>query len=204
LESALRAREVRMRSTLFGSMVLTAVLLVPRPGHALDARRDRSGVYFGIGVGGGTGTSPHDFSLQKDRGGVGMVLHARAGGGLSQKLTFDASLTHFTQTETGGPIEEANQHTLFAVAANAYLTDSLFLRGGVGISQGELSDSFTALGAKVTNSASAMALGVIAGGGIEFFLGSDMAASFTLQGQFHTAATVRFSGVLGYAGITWY
>ena len=193
-----------MRLALFGSIVLTAVLLLPSPANALDARRDRRGIYFGLGVGGGSGTSPHDASLRTDRGGVGMVLHARGGGGLSQKLTFDASLTQFRQAETGEAVEEVSEHTLLAIAANAYLTKHLFLRGGVGISQGSLYDTATVLGAKVSNDASAMALGVIAGGGIEFFLGSQMAASFTLQGQFHTAASVRFSGVLGYAGITWY
>lgn len=167
---------------------LAALLMAAPPALALDAYQSRKGVFAGGGIGGGGGKTDVDGFDGGD--GIGIVVQGRAGGGLSQNLTMDLSYTWFTRDRTG--------HGLMAVASNVFLTDELFLRLGVGLGRGAVTDSS---GDVETEDFS---LGLLAGGGIEFFLDSNLAAGFTVQLQQHLVSKVQYSGVHGVVGLTWY
>jgi len=179
---------------------LAALAVWPSPASALDAWRDRRGPLAGIAVGGGAGVSETDENLQGGREGVGMFGLARAGGGLNERLTLDASVSWFYRPEKIKSLETTSSHVLVAAAANFFFTKNLFARAGIGVGPGTLADEYP----DRTREVSSWALGYLAGGGIEFFLNSDLAASFTVQYQQHVFSKVRFTGLVGFAGLTWY
>ena len=47
-------------------------------------------------------------------------------------------------------------------------------------------------------------LGLLGGGGVEFFLNSNLAAGLTVQLQRHLMSAVRYTGLHAVAGVTWY
>jgi len=181
-------------------VVGAAMLAAPAAAHALDAWRDRRGPLAGVGFGGGAGASDTTANLAGDRSGVGLFGMARAGGGVNRRLTLDASVNWFGYGEKSTGRETSNQHLLLAAAANVFLTDNLFARGGLGVARGILTDEYSDRDLEVAE----FSIGYLAGGGVEFFLSSDLAASFTMQWQQHVVADVTYTGVHGYAGLTWY
>lgn len=167
---------------------LAALTLAAPSAFALDGYQDRKGAFGGFGIGGGGGKTDVDGVDVRD--GIGLVGQARVGGGLNQHLTMDLSYTWFTRDRVG--------HGLLAVASNVFLTDELFLRLGVGVGRGVVTDKD---GDTLKEDFS---MGLLAGGGIEFFLNSNLAANFTVQLQQHLVSAVGYSGVHGVAGLTWY
>ncbi len=167
---------------------LATLLLAASPAMALDGYQDRKGMFGGIGIGGGGGRTDVDNVDVGD--GIGIVAQGRVGGGINDRLTMDLSYTWFTRDRTG--------HGLLGVGSNIFLTEELFLRLGVGLGRGVVTD---ADGNAETEDFS---MGLFAGGGIEFFLNSNMAAGFTVQLQQHMVSAVRYTGVHGVAGLTWY
>lgn len=172
------------------TLALSAALTAAHPGAAwaLDGHQDRRGALGGLGIGGGGGSTDTDNATVRD--GAGLTLTARVGGGLSQDLTMDLSFMWFTRDRVG--------HGLLAVAGNAYVTDEVFVRLGTGLGRGTVTDGD---GDEV---ASDFSLGALVGGGVEFFLNSNLAASLTVQGQYHFLSAVRYTGVHGVAALTWY
>ena len=49
-----------------------------------------------------------------------------------------------------------------------------------------------------------LSLGLLGGGGVEFFLNSNLAAGLTVQLQRHLMSAVRYTGLHAVAGVTWY
>ena len=177
---------MRFISTI--AATLATLLTLATPAFALDGYQDRKGAFGGIAIGGGGGRTDVDGFDVGD--GIGLVAQGRVGGGLNDRLTMDLSYTWFTRDRVG--------HGLMAVASNIFLTDELFLRLGVGLGRGVVTD---AAGDTETEDFS---MGLLAGGGIEFFLNSNLAAGFTVQLQQHLISAVRYTGVHGMAGLTWY
>ena len=137
----------------------------------------------------------------------------RVGGGIEERVALDMSLGWFGYGQKKSGVETQAQHTLLAVAANAFLSDHLFVRGGLGVAHGaatreapppDAGSEGEAVPDPTTDEESGMSLGFLGGGGIEFFLNSNLAASFTLQFQRHMGGPVGYSGVHGFAGLTWY
>ncbi len=183
-----------------GLALLAGLAVWPSPAEALDAWRDRRGPFAGIGVGGGAGVSETDHDLRGERQGVGLFGMARAGGGITRRLTMDVSLGWMGRGFFFFVMSTTEIYMLVAAATNVFLTDEVFVRGGLGVARGTLADEHP----DKTNEVSAFSLGYLAGGGIEFFLNADLAASFTVQFQQHLFSDVRYTGVHGFAGLTWY
>ena len=187
--------------SLAGALVGLAVLAAwSSPASALDAWRDRRGPLAGIAIGGGAGVSETDAQLKSGREGVGMFGLARAGGGLNERLTLEAAVSWYYRPEKISGLQTTSSHVLVAAAANFFVTEHVFARAGLGFGPGTLADEYP----DRTREVSSWSLGYLAGGGLEFFLNSDMAASFTVQYQQHVYSKVTFQGLVGFAGLTWY
>ena len=180
-------------------LVLAAVLWAPHA-LALDGYQDRKGPLVGAAIGGGYVASATEASVRGDRNGMGLAMGARVGGGVSDGLTLDLSFLHLGTAEKEGDVEIRSAHLHIAVGANLFLTDNLFLRGGIGLGNGALNDEAGDASTEKTDTS----LAVFGGAGLEFFLDSNLAASFLMQIQQHMVSEVRHSGIVGMAGLTWY
>ena len=193
-------RAYRFHTILAASAAMLA-LAAPRPAHALDAYADRRGVLVGAAFGGGAGVTAVKDSPFEDRDDIGLFWLGRIGGGLSKELTLDASISGWSADTSSSGGDKTTAHRMMAVAANAFLTEHLFIRGGLGITSNTLTEQ--AKGGKETE-LSSNALGFVLGGGIEFFLTADFAGSFTIEAQQNLGGDIKFTGVNGFVGVTYY
>ncbi|MCA9543088.1 MAG: outer membrane beta-barrel protein [Myxococcales bacterium] len=163
---------IRPRHLIAGLVALLLVGLAA-PAWALDAYRDRRGLYYGLGIGGGNVTSKTDGS--EGDGTLGFNIRGRLGGGVSQQLTLDGELgMNLHSEEFAGGAEVSRQLYTMYVGANFYpLKDTgLYLRGMGGMAVASVTVDIPGLG---SDSKSETGLGLGAGAGFEFFVNADLA-----------------------------
>ncbi len=171
------------------ALVVFVAWMAPAPAAwALDGYQDRKGGFAGGGVGGGGGSTDADDVAGGE--GAGPFVMARVGGGLGDGLTMDLSYGWFTRDKVG--------HGLMAASANIFVTEQVFVRLGAGLGRGRVTDG------EGDTLVEDFSLGLLGGGGVEFFLNSNLAAGLTVQLQRHLMSAVRYTGLHAVAGVTWY
>ncbi|MCA9539682.1 MAG: outer membrane beta-barrel protein, partial [Myxococcales bacterium] len=143
--------------------LLSALVVLGLAGQAfaLDAYRDRRGMYYGLGIGGGA----NKFDTDKAENRIGFHLRGRVGGGISQNLTLDGELGWRIESYEQGAADVTNQFLTLYVGANYFVTDGLYIRGMGGLAHLLTSVEVNLLGAKATDDDSETGLGVGAGAG---------------------------------------
>lgn len=183
---------MRSASVLSGLIVLT----LAGQAFALDAWRDRRGLLFGLGIGGGIGQVHADAGDGDSE--VGVNFRARVGGGLNEKLTLDFDFGMHFQSGEVGPVDVSTQLTSGLVAANFFVMDGLYLRGMGGM--GHISSEPEGKG----EGDSEAGLGLGFGAGYEFFANADLAIGGGADYRYFFFDDAEFS-LIGF-GITatWY
>ena len=152
--------------------VAAALMLSATSAHALDAWRDRKGLFYGGGVGFGVGKT----DAQGAENEVAINGRLRLGGGVNDMLTLDAELG------LGNQIDVDTTLVTGMLGANVFVVDGMYLRamGGmahIGPKQGE----------------SSTGLGFGAGLGYEFFANSDLAVGVGADVQHHAFDNFGFN-----------
>lgn len=152
----------------------TLTTLAAGPAFALDAYRDRTGIFYGGGLGFGAGKADTTGAETK----AGLNIDGRIGGGLTQNLTldFDMGLTQQLGADT----------TLVTgfVGVNLFPVGDLFVRlkGGVAHASLEGGDGGTGLG--------------VGGGlGYEFWANADLAVGVGVDFQHHFYDAAAFNAL---------
>jgi hypothetical protein len=190
---------LRSASVVSGLLVLT----IAGQALALDAWRDRRGLLFGLGVGGGIGQAHVDGGDSESE--VGFNFRARVGGGLNEKVTLDFDFgMHFQNEERevlGGSVDLSTRLTSGMVAANYFVYDGLYVRGMGGM--GHIKSEAEGKGGGGA-SASEAGLGVGFGAGYEFFANSDLAIGGGADYRYFFFDDAEFSLVGFGITATWY
>jgi hypothetical protein len=152
--------------------VAAALMLSATSAHALDAWRDRKGLFYGGGVGFGVGKTDVDTAENE----VAINGRLRLGGGVNDMLTLDAELG------LGNQIDVDTTLVTGMLGANVFVVEGMYLRamGGmahIGPKQGE----------------SSTGLGFGAGLGYEFFANSDLAVGVGADVQHHAFDNYGFN-----------
>jgi hypothetical protein len=152
--------------------VAAALILSATSAHALEAWRDRKGLFYGGGVGFGVGKTDVDTAENE----VAINGRLRLGGGVNDMLTLDAELG------LGNQIDVDTTLVTGMLGANVFVVDGMYLRamGGmahIGPKQGE----------------SSTGLGFGAGLGYEFFANSDLAVGVGADVQHHAFDNYGFN-----------
>lgn len=154
------------------AIVITVCLLFVSQALALDGYRDRRGLFYGVGFGGGQTTSDIDGADSH----IGYNFRARIGGGVDQTLTLDAEigLNSVNYSQAGVNVEQGV--TTVAVGANVFIEQGLYIRfqGGIAELSVHLDDS--AEGAET-------GLFFASGAGYEFFANADLAIGLGVDFQ---------------------
>lgn len=153
-----------MKTLSLAALAALATLTVASPASALDAYRDRTGIFYGGGLGFGAGKPDYTGAETK----AGFNVDGRIGGGLTQNLTldFDLGLTRQLGVE----------NTLLTgfVGANLFPVGDLSVRLKGGVAYASVADADSATG-----------LGVGGGLNYEFWANADLAVGVGVDFQHH-------------------
>lgn len=157
--------------------LLAALMVIGLAGEAfaLDGWRDRKGIYYGLGLGGGSAQPDTDGADSR----LGLHLRGRIGGGVNKHVALDGELGwRYQSTEEDRGLSEVTiteQFVTLYVGGNFFVFDGLYIRAFGGLAY--LIQSFdvkTPIGDGFDDD-SYTGLGVGAGVGYEFFASSDLA-----------------------------
>jgi len=152
--------------------VAAALMLSATSAHALDAWRDRKGLFYGGGVGFGVGKK----DIQGDENEVAINGRLRLGGGVNDMLTLDAELG------LGNQIDVDTTLVTGMLGANVFVVDGMYLRAMGGMAH---------IGPKHDKSNTGLGFG--AGLGYEFFANSDLAVGVGADVQHHAFDNYGFN-----------
>ena len=165
-----------MKTSVFAMTLATVSLsgALASPAFALDAYRDRTGVFYGGGVGFGAGRADSTGAETK----AGFNLDGRVGGGITQNLTLDFDLGMTKQLGIDTTLVKG------FVGVNLFPAGDLSLRlmGGIAYAAIDGGDGQTGFGAG-------------AGLGYEFWANADMAVAVGVDFQHHFYDTVGFNAL---------
>ena len=103
-------------------VLISGVLLCWTQALALDGYRDRRGIFYGFGLGGGQ----TKVDVPGSKGREGRNLRFRIGGGVNKTLTLDAEIGHSASyTETTVDMERTI--STFGIGGNSFINDGLYL-----------------------------------------------------------------------------
>ncbi|MBU0550503.1 hypothetical protein KKF91_04480 [Myxococcota bacterium] len=200
-----------------------AILLTSADALALDAWRDRRGLFFGLTLGAGPGQTSEDGAQSH----MGVDARLRLGAGRSKRLTFDGELGVHHEAYGDEAIAADGRRRAFDVSTQIYtvfggasffIIDGLYLRGMAGFAQISTSAeskpyvNTSGGGASVEQddgglklpSFGEMGMGVGAGLGYEFFAGADLAVGLSGDGRYYYFSETRYTVMTIGFNATWY
>ncbi len=192
------------KSNVIGGLVTLGVLLAGSQAMALDAYKDRRGVFVGASIGGGVGASELDREGEStgldDKRQMGLTLRAELGGGVTQNLVFSGQGNWWIRTVQVNQRDLEHQHLNFLANVNLFLIEGLYVTGGFGLAYGSY-DSESLLR---VNHYSEMGVAAKAGAGAEFFVNGTVAAGVEATYTRHFYSESYFDTIGGGIVIRWY
>ncbi len=166
---------------------------------ALDAWRDRRGLFLGLELGAGSGGADSEGAENH----LGFNFHGRVGGGLSRQLTLDLELGLYHESYESKPAQTQKSFDVSTdiysalLGANFFFTKGLYLRGLGGIAQ-------ISTESDEASNTSEMGLALGLGAGFEFFANADLAVG--VGGDYRRFMFDKFNYNLISFGVTasWY
>jgi hypothetical protein len=164
------------------AMVFAAVALIGAGSATAQRPQTRQGFWIAFGLGyGSTGLGCDGCSFDREGGGVG---HIRLGGTLSQKLLLGGDVTVWTKDVEGVNFTVGN--VSFIAQYYPMEMGGLFLKGGAGFSQIELSNA--------GESASGESFGLSAGVGYDIRVGRNISITPLFDFVFGASRDVQYQG----------
>lgn len=192
------------KANVIGGLVTLGVLLAGSQAMALDAYKDRRGVFVGAAIGGGVGASESDREGEStgldDQRQMGLTLRAELGGGVTQNLVFSGQGNWWIRTVQVNGRDLEHQHLNLLANANLFVIEGLYLTGGFGLAYGSY-DSESLLR---VNHYSEMGVAAKAGAGVEFFVNGTVAAGVEASYTRHFYSESYFDTIGGGIVIRWY
>lgn len=194
-----------MKTKLAGWLTLMALMLVASQSYALDAYKDRRGIFAGVNVGVGAGFAGVDQAgdltgLDENRQ-LGLHLGAEVGGGLSQHLTGALEANWWIRTVTLGSRHLNHQHLSLLPVARYFIWDGLNVGAGAGLAYASFD---TERNGVETYRYREMGLALKFGAGYEFFMNGTIAAGIDIGYTRHFYSNADFDTLGGQVTLRWY
>lgn len=195
---------MKMNSKLVGGLLAAGVVLAGSQAMALDAYKDRRGVFAGVAVGGGVGASEVDQEGEitglDDSRQMGLALRAEIGGGMSQNLVVSGQGNWWLRTVDVNGRSLEHQHLNLLANINFFLIENLYLTGGFGLAYG----SYQSQNGSLVKEYSEMGVAAKGGAGAEFFVNGTLAAGVEASYTRHFYSDSYFDTINGGIVIRWY
>lgn len=196
--------QYRVRGPLIAGVVLFA-LLWSSQASALDAYKDRRGLFVGLGIGGGAGqvnTGKRDeLSGFDDNYKLGLNVNGMIGGGWTRNIVFGSEFNWWIRNVQIGGKELAHRHMSFNAVTNVFVLGPLYVHGGAGLAYA-VYDTYNA-GKQVTEYGE-MGLSLKAGLGFEYFVNGTVAAGIQAGYTRHFYEYAEFDTISAGMTIRWY
>ena len=161
-----------MNRFYFSTLVTTLIFLFVSQAMALDGYRDRRGLFYGVGFGGGQTKADTDGADSH----IGYNFRARIGGGIDKNLTLDAEIGLNTVSYSQSSTDVEQSVSTVAVGGNFFVRDGLYFRMQGGIAE---------LSVTANGNSEGTETGLFLGGGVgyEFFANADLAIGLGVDFQ---------------------
>lgn len=194
-----------MSSKITGWIILAALMLLASPSFALDAYKDRRGVFAGVNVGGGAGFAGVDSAseltgLDENRQ-LGLHLGAEVGGGLTKTLTGALEGNWWIRTVRLGDRRLNHQHLSFLPMIRYFIWDGLNVGAGAGLAYAVFD---TERAGVETFRYREMGLALKFGAGYEFFVNGTIAAGIDAGYTRHFYSNADFDTLGAQVTLRWY
>ncbi|MBA2665326.1 MAG: outer membrane beta-barrel protein [Bradymonadaceae bacterium] len=172
---------------------------------ALDAYKDRRGLFVGLGVGGGAGSvstdAPGEFTGLDQNYELGLHLNGIVGGGWTRNIIFGAEFNWWIRNVQVGERQLDHQHMSFNAVTNVFLLGPLYLQAGAGLAYAVF-DTFRA--GDQTTEYREMGLALKGGAGFEYFLNGTVAAGAQVGYTRHFYGGADFDTLAAGITLRWY
>lgn len=190
---------------LIAVLIATLFVLSASSAWAIDGYKDRHGIFYGGGIGGGPGSvqlADEAFESGIERSGdLGLAPHLIIGGGARDNLLFGAEVNSWIRTVDHYGNQLNHQQWSFNAVTNFFVLQGLYLEGGLGLGYA-FSDAVTNAGD--SRRYQEMGISTKLGLGIEYFLDGTMAAGMRFGYTRHFYSSVDFDTLIGNIYLRWY
>lgn len=168
------------------SALLAALMIIGLAGEAfaLDGYRDRRGIFYGLGIGGGA----NQFDTDGADNQLGFHIRGRVGGGINERVTLDGELGYRTESEESdglsGELTVSRDFLSLYMGANFFVFDGLYLRAMGGLNQLVVTATLDGPVGSTSDDDSTTGLGLGGGIGYEFFASADLAIGIGFDFQY--------------------
>ncbi len=194
----------RVRGPMIACVVLF-VLFWSSQAAALDAYKDRRGLFVGLGIGGGAGQvntgKPNELTGFDDNYKLGLNVNGIIGGGWTRNVIFGSEFNWWIRNVQLGPHELEHQHMSFNAVTNIFLLGPLYVHAGGGLAYA-VYDTFMD-GDQITEYGE-MGLSLKAGVGFEYFVNGTVAAGAQVGYTRHFYENAEFDTISGGITVRWY
>jgi hypothetical protein len=207
----MRLRNKTNRSTsattrrLVALLVAGFVMMAASSAFALDNYADRTGLFVGIGIGGGVGAVDMDAEEISagfgDSRQLGLGLHGVIGGGLNKNIVLGLGINSWIRTVDKESQEFSHQHWNFLAQGDFFLIKGLYVEGGAGLAYAMFDAQ---QGANDSTEYAEMGLALRGGAGYEFFINGTHALGINVGYTRHFYSNASFDTFGAGIGIRWY
>ncbi len=179
-------------------------MLIASDAFALDAYKDRRGLFAGIGLGGGYGSAnvdPGNELTGLEERDVGLAMRLEVGGGAFQNLTISGQFNWWLRSVQMNGKTLSHDHTNFLGTVSFFPLDFVYVTGGVGMAYSSFESEVN--GIRVRDY-SELGFGLKGGAGLEFWVNGTIAAGIEASYTRHFYSEASFDTVTGGLTVRWY
>ncbi len=187
----------------YSVVVAFVLMLIASDAFALDAYKDRRGMFVGLGVGGGVGSvpdQPGEVTGVAD-GEMGLATQLTVGNGIWKILTMGGQFNWWVRTVDVNEQSLSHHHLNFLATASFFPLDFLYATGGFGMGYAIYDSSVAGIEVKKYRE-----LGIAAkvGAGIEFWVNGQVATGVEAAYTRHFYSGSDFDTFTGALVVKWY
>lgn len=196
---------MKRQKYLLATATAVMLLLIASDAFALDAYKDRRGVFFGLGLGGGIGGAEVDpineLTGFEDGREMGFATQIEVGSGVARALTLSGQGNWWARTVQVNDRSVEHHHLNFMPVARLYVLDSIYGTAGFGLGYA-IFDSVVS--GRETKHYQEMGVATKLGAGMEFWVNGTVAMGLETSYSRHFYSKSHFDTFTGGITIKWY
>lgn len=197
-------KEFERSSRFAGAALILVISLMASDAFALDAYKDRRGIFAGIGLGGGFGSAevdPGNELTGLEERDVGLAMRLEVGGGAMQNLIVSGQFNWWLRSVQMNDKTLSHNHTNFLGNVAFFPLDFLYVTGGVGMAYSSFDSDVNGIDIR---DYSELGFALKGGAGVEFWVNGTIAAGIEASYTRHFYSEASFDTITAGLTVRWY